>query len=111
MNIKAQNIALAKLDGWKVAACHVGKNIPPYLMAYERGPNEKVMGSGLSRYTSDLNAMHELEKKCIVGNEMEYYRINLYEATGAKKWPFDATAAHRAEALLRTLNLWIPDAA
>jgi hypothetical protein len=58
-------------------------------------------------YPNDLNAMHEAEKTCIIGDEAteEKYWLCLYDATHRTRWPFDATAAQRAEAFLRTLNI------
>jgi hypothetical protein len=62
-------------------------------------------------YDSDLNAMHEAEK---VLNKVQgrRYHENLCEVLRiGEKWPdgvrlISATAAQRAEAFLRTLNLW-----
>jgi hypothetical protein len=62
------------------------------------------------QYTSDLNAMHEAEKvlrgvmkptdtDTIIGDRMHDYAERL-------NYAFDATAAQRAEAFLKTLNLW-----
>jgi hypothetical protein len=53
-------------------------------------------------YPNDLNAMHEAEK-VLTYEQFDDYYIEL-----AKRMvrPFQATAAQRAEAFLRTLNLW-----
>lgn len=52
---------------------------------------------------NDLNAMHEAEKVKIIGTEYESdYCMYLYE----NAHQCFATAAQRAEAFLRTLNLW-----
>ena len=63
----------------------------------------------LPDYLNDLNAMHEAEKV------LTYEQVNLFVThlrgfTPAKNWEgcwgLHATAAQRAEAFLRTLNLW-----
>jgi hypothetical protein len=61
---------------------------------------------------NDLNAVHEAERASIIGKEEleERYWLALYDVCKTTRWPFDATAAHRAEAFLRTLNLWGHDA-
>lgn len=54
-------------------------------------------------YLNDLNAMHEAEKLKIIGTEYESdYCMYLYE----NAHQCFATATQRAEAFLRTLNLW-----
>jgi hypothetical protein len=69
----------------------------------------------LPDYLNDLNAMHEAEKVMPYGKLGDYLN-RLVELTGycdTKTWTkanFDlntATAAQRAEAFLRTLNLWV----
>jgi hypothetical protein len=57
---------------------------------------------------NDLNAMHEAEKVLVSRNNWELcdYVHKLHAATTG--WPALATAAQRAEAFLRTLNLWTP---
>jgi hypothetical protein len=69
----------------------------------------------LPDYPNDLNAMHEAEKTLDDDLDLDYSE-NLEIATGAR-WgannSYDmskyrsATAEQRAEAFLRTLNLWI----
>jgi hypothetical protein len=60
----------------------------------------------------DLNAMHEAEK-VLHGTEEQYYndptvnrRWKEYQYFLMQSYGASATAAHRAEAFLRTLNLW-----
>lgn len=57
-------------------------------------------------YLKDLNAMHEAEKVLVGRNNWELcdYVHKLHATTNG--WPAFATAAQRAEAFLRTLNLW-----
>lgn len=37
MSPEAQRIAIAEACGWRLIECHVGKNIPVDLLAWERG--------------------------------------------------------------------------
>ena len=52
----------------------------------------------LTRFTTDLNAMHEAEK-VLTDHQWDDYICQLGHAMGA-------TAAQRAEAFLKTLKLW-----
>ena len=60
-------------------------------------------------YPNDLNAMHEAEKTLTRG-QLHEYMLNMQEVKGLggnNHWlNFHATAIQRAEAFLRTLNLW-----
>jgi len=62
-------------------------------------------------YLNDLNAMHEAEKVLTDDDENERYCQALHDVCGADQFPsrvvIFATAAQRAEAFLRTLNLWV----
>ena len=62
---------------------------------------------------SDLNAMHEAGK--VLTDEQYLYQflpylgaIPIYDSTLVNRQIVSATAAQRAEAFLRTLNLWTP---
>ena len=58
-------------------------------------------------YRSDLNAMHEVEKVLTEPQQQRYLELlfNNFGKNGV--WMVcHATAAQRAEAFLRTLNLW-----
>jgi hypothetical protein len=61
--------------------------------------------SPLPDYLNDLNAMHEAEKVLNGSQSREYgqWILPLYG------YAWSATAAQRAEAFLRTLNLWEDD--
>jgi hypothetical protein len=73
-------------------------------------------GGGMERswppnYPGDLNAMHEAEKSLPLKKQMQYQGM-IGKVTG-NKCPalfgqIHSTAAQRAEAFLRTLNLWKP---
>ena len=76
--------------------------------------NAKITGrfdDSSPSYLSDLNAMHEAEKVLETGLRGRYL-LNLEQTTNnteQKAWPeVTATAPQRAEAFLRTLNLYIP---
>jgi hypothetical protein len=66
-------------------------------------------------FTSDLNAIHEAEKVLTTTEQQNKYQAEIAditwgcEETGHRQVVFNqltATAAQRAEAFLRTLNLW-----
>jgi hypothetical protein len=70
-------------------------------------------------YLHDLNAMHDAESR-LHGRELietwndNFYRPEVKRIIGLnsddiRDWPAHASAAHRAEVLLRTLNLWVED--
>jgi hypothetical protein len=56
------NAAVAELDGWKIAACHVGKNIPANLLAWERG-SKCVMTPKLPDYYHSVDCVLPLLEK------------------------------------------------
>jgi len=100
MTPEQQRIAIAEACGWKPCArC----NDPE--CSYNITPD----------YPGDLNAMHAAEQSLNYRQAMEYVR-----ELEQKCWDRDgeandgtlslvrATAAQRAEAFLRTLNLWTP---
>jgi hypothetical protein len=55
-------------------------------------------------YLNDLNAMHDAEKALESNQEQSYFEL-LHDVAGNLKF-YRATAAQRAEAFLKTLNLW-----
>lgn len=61
---------------------------------------------GLRNYCGDLNEMHEAEKA--LGDKEDYYHIVLRRVCKAgTPGAIKATAAQRAEAFARTVNIWI----
>ena len=65
--------------------------------------------SKIPDYLNDLNAMHKAEKTLNPIQAAEYARILTSIAWQSEQpvfAPMTATAAQRAEAFLRTLNLW-----
>ena len=62
---------------------------------------------GIPEYPADLNAMHESEKVLIADEPPAVWSLyGRYLDKLTNRIPWHATAAQRAEAFLRTLNLW-----
>lgn len=87
------NKAIAEACRWK-------------LLANNRWTKPCGIYADLPNYTADLNAMHEAEKVLVGKNNWELceYVHKLHTATNS--WIAFATARQRAEAFLKTLNLW-----
>lgn len=105
MSPEAQRIAIAEACGWTKVHYEAGHK-PPY-----GNPPGKGIGRSLPNYLNDLNAVHEAE---MVLTE-EQRSIYCYHLLPNKEQAFEredvwigahATSAQRAEAFLRTLNLW-----
>jgi hypothetical protein len=101
MTPEAQRITIAEACGWTREG---------YLW---RGPTHRkdwpasCRAADLPDYLNDLNAMHEAEK--VLTNEQEKeYAYQLEAVCCPREYGWHATAAQRAEAFLRTLNLWKP---
>ena len=97
MNPEQQRIAIAE-------AC--GKNVEMYENGIE-GFLQFCYNSKIPDYLNDLNAMHKAEKQLEAEDNHAYgcYCFELYEKYGNT---VSLTAAQRAEAFLKTLNLWKP---
>ena len=109
MTPEAQRIAIAEACGWKLCR----DDNKTWRTPQQAGRNKELLGkedgpwnfesAGPPDYLNDLNAMHEAEKVKIIGTEYESdYCMYLYE----NAHQCFATAPQRAEAFLRTLNLW-----
>ena len=135
MDPEKQRIAIAEACGWRILTMREAVEFGLYKTGgfpmdqdawqflYD-GNNKKHAGTGfrnkeyggwvraLPDYLGDLNAMHEAEKLLDDGvddaGSLRYrYAGFLYHITVPQNLqPFRATAPQRAEALLRTLNLW-----
>lgn len=100
-----QIIAIAEICGWTkcehVKSIGLTKGFPPKgfipIIPFENGMCQ------IPDYTTDLNAMHKAEKLAKLSGTVKYY-AELVTIAGAS--PIHATAAQRAEAFLRTINLW-----
>ncbi len=99
MKPEQQRIAIAEACGLIV---HFDKGNPePY---YFKSPGFKFY---LPDYLNDLNAMHEAEnmlQDCEI--KWSAFQNHLWRAIEPHRHALHATAAQRAEAFLRTLNLW-----
>ena len=96
------NIAIAESEGWLwvegvIAPADGWKN--PTTGEISDDPDD------LPKYTEDLNAMHEAEKVLTWG-QMGQYCGELDDLETRASHGIHATAAQRAEAFLKTLNLW-----
>ena len=99
MTPEAQRIAIAKACGWKMITT---KDCGPYPHGVD--PNGDRMHTAiLPDYLADLNAMHEAEK-VLTREQLTHYAC--VKLKGNISAVVHATAAQRAEAFLRTLNLW-----
>lgn len=116
MTPEQQRIAIAKACGYRDG------ELKPFWLAPPIGQPFIACGiNQLPDYLNDLNAMHEAEKVLNEGQKMPYARKLLEIVTGCPPhliggflnggtlWDaVIATSAQRAEAFLRTLNLWTP---
>jgi len=118
MKNKEQRIAIAEACGWTEI-----KHNPTTDLWYGTPPKDHkpVWDVILPNYLNDLNAMHEAEKM-LDGNQQinfacyltqpvrdEIYEVMPNDLRYTVCYPaLHSTAAQRAEAFLRTLNLWKP---
>jgi len=109
MNPEQQRIAIAEACGWELKS----NGLSPmwswqneYLTHRIKWVAHKEMASQgvLPDYLNDLNAMHEAEKALESNQEQSYFEL-LHDIAGNLTF-YRATAAQRAEAFLKTLNLW-----
>jgi len=109
MTPEQKRIAIAEACGW--THYHLDLWVPPGTEDFS-----ELDCDSLPDYLSDLNAMHEAEKVltedqwgpyCVILNKI-VCRIQC-ENTHTCGYTIAATAAQRAEAFLRTLNLWTND--
>jgi hypothetical protein len=102
MNKELQRIKIAEACGWTDfnSAKHEGA------IQYGRKPLSCSNSWEVPDYLKDLNAMHEAEKIFADDDSFREYESKLDKVVPmSERWIF-ATAAQRAEAFLRTLNLW-----
>jgi len=104
MTPEAQRIAIAEACGWRV---HPKDR---FIVSPPNAPHSVQPLHTIPDYLNDLNAMHAAEKALTFHQETEYIAHLMRQH---KDYPmtrgFIATAAQRAEAFLRTLNLWTDD--
>jgi hypothetical protein len=108
MTPEAQRIAIAEACGW--TEIQPSKYAPfgkPYLVG--RSPNKFVENLlNIPDFCNDLNAMHEAEN--VLTNEQWWLFVEFLTEIrgGGVALCISATAAQRAEAFLKALNLWKP---
>ena len=97
-------IKVAEAMGWKPykPITHDGW---PLLMTPPGKPNREGWLEPIPDYLNDLNACAEFEKT-MTDQEHNRYRAHIYGMTFNPRECFSATARQRAEAFIRTLNLW-----
>lgn len=109
MKDEAQRIAIAIACGAKVVMCSCGLRI-----------RDAITQKHIPDYLNDLNAMHSAEMKFVSVSDVldrRSYMSNLMKAVDVnpdmQRWSFiqdfilcHATARQRAEAFIKTLNLW-----
>ena len=100
MTEQEMRIAIAEACGWKRKGYKMWTN--PADLSWE-------YASGLPDYLNDLNAMHEAEK-ALDQMQARAYADNLAESkqdgTCASCHMWHQSAAQRAEAFLKALNIW-----
>jgi len=105
MTNKRINIAIAKACGWK--HYHEDLWVDPDFSGDPDGFSELQCGD-LPNYCNDLNAMHEAEKILSDESHADYAceLVKTIRQNGEWFESVSATAAHRAEAFLKTINKW-----
>jgi hypothetical protein len=101
MTPEQQRIKIAEACGWKRHPLQMNKNF------WIHFPSEKQArdDSDLPDYLNDLNAMHEAERH--LGLRYDQWTRELRAICERDRRCVEgATAAQRAEAFLKTLNLW-----
>lgn len=124
MTPEQQRIAIAIVCGWTPEEAERGFKTR---LTVIDGVKTSQIAEHIPDYLNDLNAMNEAEKvlkdKLPWPDSWQNYTRNLADAAGFSYWESDtteetntdyhahichATAAQRAEAFLKTLNLWKP---
>lgn len=108
MTPEAQRIAIAEACGWKQTHIMQMGCKGKYVRTYQKGRGK--LHQKLPDYINDLNAMHEAEKVMTV-MQQALFVAKLSGVLSPSRFPqsfrmLHAAAAQRAEAFLRTLNLW-----
>lgn len=106
MKPEAQRIAIAEACGWTDVR---RENVHEFGGLRGNKPNDVRMI--VPSFCRSLDAMHEAEKKLSATQLKKYHGVLVadvigWDAYGNEHIAIHATAAQRAEAFLRTLNLW-----
>lgn len=102
MTPQAQCIAIARAMGITGQIMDITGRGLVYAVRTESGMEERRVPN----YLHDLNAMHEVENILTLDQSITYANW-LGKLCEIWRLPIRATAAQRAEAFLRTLNLWV----
>ena len=117
MNPEKQRIAIAKACGWRVESTladgvwklYCGDVATSFWWNRDKIPTIHDVAHMLPSYLDDLNAIHEAEKQVIIPRVLgqEYAEaISDVNCINEEYGDYHATAAQRAEAFLRVLDLW-----
>jgi hypothetical protein len=111
---EAQRIAIAEVCGWKgpdhkEVQNHVATWQKPEIW-WMNPKGELTWISEVPDYLNDLNAMHDAEKMLTAqqGGDYDSHLWIIIQRDKTRPACWHATAAQRAEAFLKTLNLWKP---
>lgn len=114
MNSEKQRFAIAEECGWRRHPDDSQVFVRPGM---EPNSVRGIVGANTLRlpdYINDLNAMHQAEKVLASREDCDRFQNLLLLAKpgpadaqcAAERWTWHATAAHRAEAFLRTIGKW-----
>ncbi len=116
MSPEQQRIKIAEACGWKIIDFNRGDKLPdvvPSKTTYWDKERKYKPYPAIPDYLNDLNAMHEVEATLDCVQQFAYAAYLYYGEPHEHAWDqvaaFEiahATAAQRAEAFLKTLNLW-----
>lgn len=107
MDKQAQIITIAKACDWTpidMGSLPTAWKHPSTPKKTDVGPKDAVNSLYLPDYLNDLNAMYEAEK--VLSAEQRAHYNGWVSGICVDNYPIMATAAQRAEAFLKTLNLW-----
>jgi hypothetical protein len=110
MNPEAQRIAIAEWCGWVFVKDNPLKGWRKEHLAFTK-PGAHAVAENIPDYLNDLNAMHEAQNKlqdADFGKFVSLLKGEYLERTRGltSDGCISATAAQRAEALLRTIGKW-----
>jgi len=109
MSPEQQRIAIAEACGYKDVAIRLTEGTIKVMTGFKNLPFDEEVPD----YLNDLNAMHEAVKSLPQNSKPRYFACLCAVVSGAISLngyseATEAIAAQRAEAFLRTLNLWTP---
>jgi hypothetical protein len=104
MNQQEKRVKIAEASGWKLANRVLPECANNAIMCWIRPGDSEWEESQIPDYFNDLNAMREVED-ILTPSEEQLYFETLHETAGNTMF-YRATAAQRAEAFGKTLNLW-----